>query len=706
MAQSSDLSTEMMMTSIGTRKLLTGQDTQTQLHKVILDQENIVQDTSFYPQVDAEIQQKQWNDGIRIEALNLTRLSNKGQVLLHDISLAIPPGKLVGIIGRSGAGKSMLIEALNGLRPAQKGTVLYNGQDYYRNSKAFSTILGYVPQDDTVHRELTVERALYYAARLRLPDSFTTAQIQQRIDEVLEDMEIAHRRKLLVGKLSGGQRKRVSIAIELLARPGIFFLDEPTSGLDPELDRKTMLLLRHLADQGHTVVMSTHAIANIDVCDYVCFMAQGGRLAYFGPPDAARSYFDRENFAEIYATLEPTDDDLAVPEKVEEHFKTSADYQKYVIDLLAQKPGDTDDNISRLTTKKRRSHHSSSWRQFILLTQRSLELLKNSKGNLLVLLLQAPVLALILLLLIRYEINLSIFDTNNIVSCPTTAQIITPTGLVDAPGYIHPPVSMSCSRVVSFLKHTSQGEKYAVYRGGVQKALQSFISPGSGKDAQMVLFIMAFTMIMLGSINAIREIVKEAAIYQRERTVNLGIGSYICSKIVVLGTLCLFQCAVLVVMINAIAPFHQGILFSALLEVFITLAIAALASMMLGLAISAAVPNNDTALSFIPIILVPQVIFSGTIFPLKDLFSQAIGALFAARWAMVALGSSVGLHSDKLTGDKLFGNNYTYNGTLFSLYSQNDAVQHLLFLWGALLLMTVLFGCTIFIAMKIKDVRK
>jgi ABC-type multidrug transport system permease subunit len=159
-------------------------------------------------------------------------------------------------------------------------------------------------------------------------------------------------------------------------------------------------------------------------------------------------------------------------------------------------------------------------------------------------------------------------------------------------------------------------------------------------------------------------------------------------------------------MINIIAPFHQGILFYGLLEVYITLTITALAGMMLGLAISAAVPNNDTALSFIPIILVPQVIFSGTIFPLKDPFSQAVGALFAARWSMIALGSSVGLHSDKLMSDKLFGNDYTYHGTLFSLYSQQDDAAHLLFLWGALLLMIVLSMCTTFIAMKRKDVRK
>src|SRR5207237_6236131 len=133
----------------------------------------------------------------------------------------------VALVGRSGAGKSTLMVAVNDLRPAHQGKVLYNGQDYYRNLAVFSSQLGYVPQDDIVHRDLTVERALFYAAKMRLPGDFTNAQIRQRINEVLEDVEMTARRKLLISKLSGGQRKRVSIALELLANPSLFFLDEP-----------------------------------------------------------------------------------------------------------------------------------------------------------------------------------------------------------------------------------------------------------------------------------------------------------------------------------------------------------------------------------------------------------------------------------------------------------------------------------------------
>ncbi|MFL5627352.1 MAG: ABC transporter ATP-binding protein/permease [Ktedonobacteraceae bacterium] len=645
--------------------------------------------------------------GIGIEVSHLHRFSNKRTILLNDVSFAVPPNKLVCIVGRSGTGKSTLIEALCGLRPAQQGRILYDGQDFYRNVALFNTQLGYVPQEDTVHRDLTVERALYYAAKLRLPASFSEKQVHQRVDEVMEDVEIAHRRKLLVGKLSGGQRKRISIAMELLAHPRLFFLDEPTSGLDPDLDRKMMALLRNLADRGHTIVMSTHATANIDMCDYVCFLAEGGRLAYFGPPSQARAYFDKTDFAEIYATLEPTNEDPYIPEVAETLFKVSSDYQQYVHGLFEHKAVDASKNaISPPTSKKKKLKRSNPWSQFLLLSTRSFELLANNLGYLLILLLQAPLVGLILLLLVKYEIGTSIFDRNNVTTCPTTSQILTTTGFIDTAGPYNPTISVSCDRVRAFLKHDPRGQVYAAHRGGIQQALQDFIAPASGTDAQKVLFIMAFAAVMFGSTNAIREIVKEGSIYQRERAVNLGILPYMFSKIAVLGVLCLLQSSVLVVMVAIVAPFRQGIFLPPYFELYTPLALAALAGMMLGLAISAAVPNNDTALSFIPIILVPQVIFSGIVFPLKDLLSQSVGALFAARWAMIALGSSAGLHSERLVRDRLFNTDYTYHGMLFSTYSRQDAILHLLLIWSALLLMIIVLGIALAAFLKKKDLRR
>ncbi len=277
------------------------------------------------------------------------------------------------------------MDALNGLRPAQQGVVLYNGQDYYHHLAAFSTQLGYVPQDDIIHRDLTVERALYYAAKLRLPSDFTETQIKQRIEDVLDDVEMKFRRKLLVSKLSGGQRKRVSIALELLANPSVFFLDEPTSGLDPGLDRKMMLLLRKLADKGHTIVLVTHATNNINACDYVCFLAQGGHMAYFGPPNDAKAFFGKTDFAEIYSALEPTEENMNIPAEAEARFKQSPDFQRYIVQPLQQGPAgkvNTPQQTAQVTPPKR----GNPWKQFHLLAMRYLELLKNDRGNLAILL--------------------------------------------------------------------------------------------------------------------------------------------------------------------------------------------------------------------------------------------------------------------------------------------------------------------------------
>ena len=637
-----------------------------------------------------QLTQQDESNRVRIDAVHLKKLGNKQVVLLNDISIAIPPRKFVALVGGSGTGKSTLMGALNGLRPAESGMVFYNGQDYYKHLAAFSTQLGYVPQDDIIHRDLPVERALYYAARMRLPDDFTGAQIQQRINEVLEDVEMTHRRHLMVSKLSGGQRKRVSIALELLANPSVFFLDEPTSGLDPGLDRKMMFLLRRLADKGHTIVLVTHATNNINACDYVCFLAQGGRLAYFGPPDDAKKYFDKTDFAEIYSALEPTEQNPNIPAEAEARFKASPYYRQYVQEPLAHGPA-ARASVSGATVALKQPRRGNPWQQFILLSMRYIELLKNDRGNLLILLLQAPVIALILFLLAAPDV----FSHTNIVNCPPSTQI---------PQTV--PNKFDCQNVVNALK-TPQGQISAARRHlTVDQALQKSFNPlNSGANAQKILFIMAFAAVMFGCINGTREIVKEEPIYRRERTVNLGIMPYMFSKIVVLGILCLLQSAVLVIIVALRAPFDHSTFLPPLVEMYISLALTSLAGLMLGLAISALAPNNDRAASFIPIILIPQVIFSGIIFQLNSPLLQILGSFFAARWSMAALGSSVGLHADLLGNEK----DFAYQGTLFTkVYptaaDQLAATAHLLLMWFALVVMIVVLAAATAYFLKRKDV--
>lgn len=210
---------------------------------------------------------------------------------------------------------------------------------------------------------------------------------------------------------------------------------------------------------------------------------------------------------------------------------------------------------------------------------------------------------------------------------------------------------------------------------------------------------------LFGCINGTREIVKEAPIYRRERAVNLGILPYMFSKILVLGVLCLFQSAILVLVVQLGEPLHQGIFLPPFLETYITLALTSFAGLMVGLAISAIAPNNDRAISFVPIILIPQVIFSGAIIALKDWVTQVLAVIFPTRWAMAALGSSIGLHADKIGGDKLFGNDSTYHSTLFSIYSHDDAMRRLLLGWTALLVISIALMVLIGVFLKRKDVR-
>lgn len=663
---------------------------------------------------------------IRIDALNLKKTGNNNITLLNNITLSIPPRKFVALVGGSGAGKSTLMDALNGLRPAQEGKVLYNGQDYYRNLAAFSTQLGYVPQDDIVHRDLTVERALYYAAKLRLPSDFTEAQIQQRINDVLEDVEMTRRRHLMIKKVSGGQRKRVSIALELLANPSIFFLDEPTSGLDPGLDRKMMYLLRKLADKGHTIVLVTHATNNINTCDYVCFLGQGGRVAYFGPPDDAKAYFGKTDFAEVYTSLEPTDENPNIPEEAEARFKVSQEYQRYVVQPLREEPtgpGASDGRGQPKLKEIKRPKRGNPLKQFILLSQRNLELLKNNRVNLIILILQAPIIALFLMLLVRFEVGVGIFDANKVIQCQPQIFVSAPVSATNPSGTKTIGINtkgkiaaVDCQKIVNYLKTNADGipnadgtantdgTAYAQQKGGVNKALQDFITLGN-VNAQRALFIIAFVAVLFGCINGTREIVKEASIYRRERTVNLGIAPYIFSKIFVLVLFALFQSAALLLIVNAFEPLHQGIFLPPFLENYITIVLSAFAGLMVGLTTSAFADSEDTANSMLPFILIPQVIFAGVEIPLKDLGLQIPAVIFPTRWAMVALGSSIGVHADKVGGDSLFGSDTAYHGTLFSTFSQVDATHRLLLAWAALGAIIVVLIILTGIALKRKDTR-
>jgi ABC transport system ATP-binding/permease protein len=241
---------------------------------------------------------------VSYEATNLRVVTNKGKVLLADVSFALPERCFMAVVGPSGAGKSTLLGALTGFRPAGIGAVQYDGRDLYENYAELRHRIGFVPQDDILHTPLTVRRALNYAARLRFPQDVSAQEREQRIEEVLGELGLAANADQRIDSLSGGQRKRTSVALELLTKPSLLFLDEPTSGLDPGYEKSVMQTLRGLADDGRSVVVVTHNTAQLNLCDRLLILAPGGRLAYFGPPRQALTYFGCSEFADLFNLLE------------------------------------------------------------------------------------------------------------------------------------------------------------------------------------------------------------------------------------------------------------------------------------------------------------------------------------------------------------------------------------------------------------------
>jgi ABC-type multidrug transport system ATPase subunit len=235
--------------------------------------------------------------GLPIEATSLGRVVRGGRRLLDDVSLTVRPGELVAIIGASGAGKTTLLETLAGVRRPSTGAVRHDGRP------APDAAVGYVPQDDIIHQQLPLDRTLRYAARLRLPAGTSRDEVTARVAEVLGVLGLTGRAGTRVGSLSGGERKRAGIAVELLARPRALFLDEPTSGLDPATAAELLTFLRGLADDGVPVVLTTHNPADVDRCDTVAVLAPGGRLVFAGPPAEAPAHFGAADLATVYGRL-------------------------------------------------------------------------------------------------------------------------------------------------------------------------------------------------------------------------------------------------------------------------------------------------------------------------------------------------------------------------------------------------------------------
>jgi ABC-type multidrug transport system ATPase subunit len=459
----------------------------------------------------------------RLDARKLGVMAGS-RMILDDVSLSLPPGSFTALIGPSGAGKSTLLSALSGARPASRGSVLLNGADLYRCFDALKATLGYVPQEDIVHRELTVGSSLDFTARLRLPPDTGDAERAKRVADVLATLELSERRDTPIGRLSGGQRKRVSIAAELLTEPNLLYLDEPTSGLDPGLEESFMLLLRELAYKGKTVVLVTHTLDNIQLCDGMALLVDG-RLAFYGRADEARAYFDIDHMVNLYARLKQK------PAAAwQEEFRASEGHERLVDEPLASAP-----QVPGAAGVRHAPAGPGALRQLAILTSRYFTTLNRDTRNALLLVGQAPLIAFLIGLSLLY-------------------------GVSDI--------------------------AYA-------------------KPKNTILFLLALTAVWFGCSNAAREIVKERAIYLRERMVNLQVLPYVLSKVLVLTALAGLQCALFLVILDGWfgVPGSFPLLFGVML-------LASVVGIVLGLALSALVESADRAMTLLPILLIPQVLFT------------------------------------------------------------------------------------------------
>ena len=520
---------------------------------------------------------------ITFQAAGLEVRVPNGHTLLHDVTFSLDERSFLAVVGPSGAGKSTLLNALTGFRPATAGRVLYDGRDLYEDYDELRLRLGFVPQGNVLHEALTVGQTLEYAAQLRFSRDVTSAERRLQTAELLDQLGIAAMTDAVVGRLSGGQRRRVAVAVELVTKPSLLFLDEPTSGLDPGNERALMTMLRSLADGGRTVIVVTHSMQSIRLCDRLLVLARGGSPAYFGAPQLAPAFFECEDLQEVFQLLNSDHErDWSAA------LRADPAYAGQLEAILAEQPASGEpDKRARVRTAGPRVliRDARRWSsQFGVLVRRYLHVIAGDRRNVALLVLQPVILGLLML-------------------------VALPAHELAAPG---------------------AGQVRAVSRAG------------------LVLLVILVAATWIGASNAVREIVRELPILQRERAAGLRVLPYIASKVAVLGTLTIVQCAVMALLALARSGSHdQGSLLSSpVLELVIAAVLAGLAGMALGLLISALASTADQAVTVLPVVLLLELLLAmGGLFPdvvdkpvLKQLSYAA-----STQWSFAAAASSVDL---------------------------------------------------------------
>jgi len=342
----------------------------------------------------SQIEQQSDGKGVWLNAYTLSRsVPVKGggpkKVLLDGISLAIEPREFVGLLGPSGSGKSTLMNSLSGLYPANAGRVLINQAELYTDRGALRSLMGFVPQDDILHFGLTVKECLHFAARLRLPDDFSEKDIAARVNEVIDKVYLTKHAQKPIYVLSGGQRKRVNLGIELLCNPSLLFLDEPTAGQDPRTEMELMKLFREVANRGSTVILTTHLLGSFNLLDKVVVLV-GGRLSYFGPAQELLPYFHATDPTQVYDALE---DKHRPPEYWSKQFQGSEIYREFVANPLGLDTPAASRPVSAPAAKPAAAPRHSAIRNFNTLLSRLIALKFKDWTNIAVLVLPPPIIA-------------------------------------------------------------------------------------------------------------------------------------------------------------------------------------------------------------------------------------------------------------------------------------------------------------------------
>lgn len=558
------------------------------------------------------------------------------KTVLNDINLSCQTGEFIALVGSSGAGKSTLMKTLLGMTSVASGQLLINGHTLKNHFNLYRTGIGYVPQDDIIHENLTVQQVLKYACQLRLPPRSPTSEILHR---VLQQVDMTSVRKSLVGELSGGQRKRVSIAVELLSDPQILFLDEPTSGLDPGLDLQMMGLLRRIANQGHLVVLVTHATENINVCDRIAFIGPGGHLCYFGPPKSAVSFFKPyslsvpiHGFTDIYQLFENDDNQVDIAKRI------AMFWQAKYVKTMPRLSSSGHPNNQLLDTIRPNRPQALMLRQLIILSHRYLRLILR--------------------------------DFRSFLFSMFTA-----------------PVAIALMKVP-----LPDDEPFASITGSLTQA----------PLALKTLFVITCAVLWVGLSSSIQEIVKESSIYARERLINLGLLTYVGSKLLIFSLLALGQVSLIVWAILRLFESPSSPILDWPLGLGITTFLTLVSASSLGLLMSAIADNEADANSFLPLVLLPQIIFSGVLFDLPEVASK-VSWLTISRWSMGAYGALVNVNAMVPESKVIPGITLPPSFFEINLAYASDSVN-LLTSWCILFVQTAIYASLTIVVQGRKDI--